>query len=223
MEQRNIFPTGATRRPDLTGERIAEALSAAARRTDRSDATTSHLLGDTVSGEPSPNRRRPVPAAVLVPLVDRDEALTILLTRRTAHLANHAGQISFPGGRIEESDADAVAAALRETEEEIGLKRDRIEILGRLDDYLTVTGFEVVPVVGLVRPPFTLSPDRFEVDDVFEMPLAFALDPRNFQRHWREARPGERRYYYAIPFGDRYVWGATAAMLMNLCEVLSAR
>jgi 8-oxo-dGTP pyrophosphatase MutT (NUDIX family) len=162
-----------------------------------------------------------IPAAVLVPLVQRDDGLTVLLTQRTAHLANHGGQISFPGGRIEPTDTDSTAAALRETQEEIGLMPDCIDVLGRLDDYVTGTGFQVVPVVGLIQPPFTLIPDSFEVEDIFEVPLAFILDPANHQRHSRMAPTGETRFFYAIPFGERYIWGATAAMLVNLYEALT--
>ncbi len=159
------------------------------------------------------------PAAVLVPLVRREPGLTVLLTRRTAHLNNHAGQISFPGGRFEEGDADAVAAALRETEEEIGLSPERISILGRLEDYVTVTRFRVTPVVGLVTPPFELALDPFEVDEVFEVPLDFVLSPANHQRGFRVVG-GVKRPFFAMPYGDYYIWGATAGMLINLYEVL---
>ena len=162
-----------------------------------------------------------VRAAVLVPLVRHADGITILLTQRTSHLANHAGQISFPGGRIEDRDADAEAAALRETEEEIGLDRRRVKILGRLDDYVTITGFQVMPLVGVVQPPLDLVPDPFEVAEIFELPLAFVLDPANHQRHSGTSKDGAPRHWYAIPYGERYVWGATAGMLVNLYEVLS--
>lgn len=158
-------------------------------------------------------------AAVLVPLVDRPEGLTVIFTQRTAHLSAHAGQISFPGGRREPIDAAPEDTALRETEEEIGLPRERIEILGQLDTYVTRTGFRVTPVVGLVRPPFDLDPDPTEVQEVFEVPLSFILDPANPQRH---SRPflGKERYFYAFPYEHRYIWGATAGMLVNLRDVL---
>lgn len=158
-------------------------------------------------------------AAVLVPLIDRDEGPTILFTQRTAHLAAHAGQISFPGGGVEAHDTDAVATALRETEEEIGLARAHVEVLGHLDTYITRTGFSVVPIVARVRPPFTLVPDPNEVDAVFEVPLSFILDPASRIRESREYA-GALRHFWAFPFGERYIWGATAGMLVNLCDVL---
>ncbi|AWK85419.1 CoA pyrophosphatase [Azospirillum thermophilum] len=158
-------------------------------------------------------------AAVLVPLVDRGEEITVIFTQRTANLTAHAGQISFPGGRMEPSDESAEDTALRETEEEIGLTRDRVEILGRLDTYVTRTGFRVTPVVGLVQPPFTLTPDPTEVAEVFEVPLSFILDPENPRRHSREFL-GKPRYFYAFPYEQRYIWGATAGMLVNLRDVL---
>lgn len=160
------------------------------------------------------------PAAVLVPLVQRAEGTTVLLTRRTAHLSAHAGQISFPGGGFEECDADAAACALRETAEEIGLPPERVDVVGRLDTYVVRTGFEVTPVVGLVTPPFELAPDDFEVAEVFEVPLAFILDPRNHERRKREDFNGVQREFWAMPYGEYFIWGATAGMLVNLYEVL---
>nr|WP_281300387.1 MULTISPECIES: CoA pyrophosphatase [unclassified Iodidimonas] len=158
-------------------------------------------------------------AAVLVPIIQRAEGATILLTRRAEHLSHHAGQISFPGGRADEGDANAIATALRETHEEVGLTPDRIDILGRLDSYETVTGFRIVPVVGMVAPPFDLRLDAREVADAFEVPLDFILDSTNHQRHSRMFR-GQRRHFYAMPYQDFYIWGATAHMLVNLAEVL---
>ena len=159
------------------------------------------------------------PAAVLVPLINRTDGLAVLLTQRSADLPDHPGQISFPGGRVEAEDVDAGAAALREAEEEIGLPRDRVTLLGRLPDYETVTGYRVSPFVGWIEPPFAITPDPLEVADVFEVPLSFLLDPANQQRHFRML--GEiRRDYFAIPFRDRYIWGATAAMLMILDRTL---
>ena len=159
------------------------------------------------------------PAAVLVPVIDRPEGATILLTQRTDHLPDHPGQISFPGGSIEAADPDAEAAALRETEEEVGLSRERVEIIGRLDDYAVRTGFMVSPFVGIVQPPFDLRPDPVEVAEVFEVPLEFILDTANHERRSRQFQ-GIESHFYVLPYEDRYIWGATAGMLINLYEVL---
>jgi 8-oxo-dGTP pyrophosphatase MutT (NUDIX family) len=159
------------------------------------------------------------PAAVLVPLVDHGTDVSVLLTQRTAHLRNHGGQIAFPGGRAEETDANPEATALREAREEIGLDAALVDLVGRLDDYVTVTGFLVTPIVGVVTPPFHLTLDPAEVDSAFEVPLDFIMDPGNHRRETR-IHKGERRSFYAMPHGDRYIWGATAAMLMNLHAVL---
>jgi 8-oxo-dGTP pyrophosphatase MutT (NUDIX family) len=160
-------------------------------------------------------------AAVLVPIVARPEELTVLFTQRTAHLKAHSGQISFPGGRLEEHDESAEAAALRETREEIGLAAAYVEVLGRLADYHTRTGFRVTPVVGVVTPPFDLTLDAYEVDEAFEVPLSFLLDPANHERHSREFQ-GRTVHYYAIAYRGRYIWGATAGMLVNLYRHLAA-
>ena len=162
------------------------------------------------------------PAAVLVPIVDRNEGPTVLLTRRTDHLYHHAGQISFPGGQVDPTDSDAEAAALRETEEEIGLPRRHITLVGTLDTYVTRTGFEVSPQVGVVAPPFPLAPDSFEVAEIFEVPLDFFLLPRNRQTHSRLYQ-GKERHFYVFPYQDYFIWGATAGMLVNLVEVLRER
>lgn len=162
------------------------------------------------------------PAAVLVPLVAREAGLTTLFTQRTGHLAHHAGQISFPGGHVAPEDETAEETALRETEEEIGLARDRVEIVGRLNQYVTRTGFTVTPVVGFIVPPFEVVPDPHEVAGVFEVPLDFLLDPANHQRHSR-AVGGIVRQFYAMPYGEHYIWGATAGMLMNLYQALRPR
>ncbi len=161
-----------------------------------------------------------IAAAVLVPLVLRQEGVTMLLTRRTDHLRDHAGQVSFPGGRVETHDEGAVATALRETEEEIGVARSHIEVVGELDLYETRTGFRITPVVGLVEPGFTLTLDEFEVAEVFEVPLSFVLDPANHQKRslvWR----GAERHFYLLPYGDREIWGATAGMIVNLYHCLA--
>lgn len=161
------------------------------------------------------------PAAVLVPVVRREAGLTILFTQRTDHLYDHAGQISFPGGRAEAHDESPAATALRETFEEIGLPHSRVEVLGTLTEYTTVTGYRVTPVVGLVSPPLTFSLDAFEVAEAFEVPLAFFLDPGNHQRNTLQYQ-GRTRHYYAMPYEQRYIWGATAGMLMNLYAFLTA-
>lgn len=168
---------------------------------------------------------RPVPeivpqrAAVLVPIVEREAGPTILLTRRTDHLPTHAGQISFPGGREEPQDKGAIATALRETEEEVGLSRRHVTVAGRLDSYLTVTGYRIVPIVGIVSPPFSLTLQEEEVAEAFEVPLSFIIDPNNHQLHSRKFR-GTVRDYYALPYKNFYIWGATAHMLVNLSDVL---
>lgn len=158
-------------------------------------------------------------AAVLVPIVLRSTGATLLLTERTAHLRDHAGQISFPGGRCEPTDASPEATALREAQEEVGLAANQVEILGQLPYYHTVTGFRIAPIVGLVTPPLNLKLDDFEVADVFEAPLSFLLDSGNHQRHQR-AYQGKMREYWAMPWQERYIWGATAGMLISLHDFL---
>ena len=158
-------------------------------------------------------------AAVLVPIIDRAEGLTVLLTRRSPHLPDHGGQISFPGGGVDPCDADAEACALREAEEEVALARRHVTLLGRLDTYIVRTGFKIVPVVGLVRPPLVLHAEAGEVDEIFEVPLSFFLQPDSRVVHSRAFR-GAERFFYAYPYGDYYIWGATAGILSNLCEVL---
>jgi 8-oxo-dGTP pyrophosphatase MutT (NUDIX family) len=160
------------------------------------------------------------PAAVLVPLVRREPGITVLLTQRTEEMPSHAGQIAFPGGRQQKEDADARATALRETEEEVGLSRTFVDVIGPVDPYRTGTGYEITPVVGIVTPGFTLHADPREVADMFEVPLAHFLDEKNHRidsRIWN----GRERRYYAMPYGDRYIWGATAGMLKNLQFVLT--
>lgn len=159
-------------------------------------------------------------AAVLIPVIDHPAGLTVLFTQRTTHLKSHAGQVSFPGGRVEPGDASAEFTALREAEEEIGLSAGRVEILGRLPDYRTRTGFRVTPVIGLVTPPLELEPDAREVAEVFEVPLAFLLDPNNRQRRTREFQ-GTTVGYYVFEYEDRVIWGATAGMLVNLYRMLA--
>lgn len=169
--------------------------------------------------EPLLNDQAPLEAAVLVPIVLRPTGSTMLLTQRTAHLRDHAGQISFPGGRSEAFDPSPEATALREADEEVGLSPHQVEILGRLPAYHTVTGFCITPVVGLVTPPLNLKLDDFEVAEVFEPPLAFLMDAKNHQRHQIEFQ-GAMREYWAMPWQDRYIWGATAGMLVSLHDFL---
>ena len=160
-------------------------------------------------------------ASVLMPLVDREGGVTVLLTQRTDDMPSHAGQIAFPGGRRQAEDVDAVATALRETEEEVGLDRRFVDVLGMVDHYRTGTSYEITPVVGIVTPGFTIKADPREVADVFEVPLDHFLDERNHRidsRVWQ----GRERRYYAMPYGKRYIWGATAGMLKNLHFILTA-
>jgi 8-oxo-dGTP pyrophosphatase MutT (NUDIX family) len=160
------------------------------------------------------------PASVLIPVIEREAGLTVLFTRRTEHLQAHAGQISFPGGGAEPSDASSIETALRETQEEIGLHPRQVEVLGTLEDHPTVTGYLVTPVVGLVSPPFELRLDEFEVAEIFEVPLVFLLDPANHRRD-SMIREGRRRDFDAVPYGPHYIWGATAAMLLQFHAYLS--
>lgn len=223
MEQGHFLSAGSPGHPRLTREALVRALEDGCGQERRSDILTARRLAANVGsqidfvGQPAPLMQ----AAVLVPLVVRDEGLTVLLTQRTAHLLHHGGQISFPGGRLEPGDPDPQAAALRETEEETGLARGSIDVIGRLDDYATITGFHITPVVGLLHPPLTFAPDEFEVAEIFEVPLSFIMDPANHKTDSRLLPSGEKRWFYAIPYQDRFIWGATAGMLVNLYEVLA--
>jgi 8-oxo-dGTP pyrophosphatase MutT (NUDIX family) len=169
-----------------------------------------------------PAATAPTPAAVLMPIVVRSHGPTLLFTQRTAHLTDHAGQVSFPGGRVEANDASAIDTALRETEEEIGLDRRHVEVLGSLPDYFTGTGFQVTPVVAVVHPPFDLRADPFEVAEIFEVPLTFLMDGMNHQKRTIEIPDGGRRTFYAMPYERFFIWGATAGMLRNLFHFLRA-
>jgi 8-oxo-dGTP pyrophosphatase MutT (NUDIX family) len=159
------------------------------------------------------------PAAVLLPIMARVPQPTMLFTRRAAHLKDHSGQVSCPGGRVALQDASPEATALREAREEIGLDPGRVELLGRMPEYHTRTGFRITPVVGIITPPFELRPDAGEVEEIFEVPLAFLLDPANHQRQSREWQ-GELRWFFAMPYEGHYIWGATAGMLVNLYRFL---
>lgn len=179
--------------------------------------------------EPKFSERPPADAAVLVPLILRGEGLSVLLTQRTAHLPTHAGQIAFPGGKVDAEDSSVSAAALREAHEEVGLLPRHVEVIGQLPVYITGTGFHVTPVVALVQPPFSLEPNPGEVDAVFEVPLAFLMNPANHRRHafdWQ----GRQRQWFSMPYlqqeaageVERFIWGATAGMLRNFYRFLLA-
>jgi 8-oxo-dGTP pyrophosphatase MutT (NUDIX family) len=172
--------------------------------------------------------REPAEAAVLVPLVQRKDELHVLLTLRTAHLNDHAGQISFPGGRCEPTDFNPIETALRETEEETGLAREFIDVLGTMPVYQTATNFMVTPIVALVQPGFILKPDVFEVEEVFEVPFSFLMNTENHQQRSLHTPLGERTFYampYECPVKQKsyFIWGATAAMLRNLYHFLHAK
>lgn len=163
-----------------------------------------------------------VQAAVFVPLVQRPDGLHLLFTRRASHLYDHAGQICFPGGRIESTDQDAVAAALRETQEEIGVTSDYIQLIGTQPGFLTSTRFTMKPVIGYVRPGFIIRPDLTEVAEVFEVPLSFLMDPANHFLHRAHLPDGGHRFYFSMPWKNYFIWGATAALIRNFYHFLSA-
>lgn len=210
-----LIGTGGSSRPSARGfieQARARLLAAAA-----------HEVGDHVlNPEMGPfafAKRPPRDAAVLIPVIDRPAGATIVLTQRTDHLASHAGQISLPGGKIDPEDDGAVGAALREAEEEIGLERRFVEPVGQLPTYLTGSGYRVAPVVALVSAEARLVPNPEEVADVFEVPLAFLMDEAN---HLRQSRifAGKPRYFYAMPYGERYIWGVTAGILRLMYETV---
>ncbi|WGS48984.1 CoA pyrophosphatase [Paraburkholderia sp. D15] len=233
-----VIGTGADL-PALTGERLTpDALRA--RFEQRLAWEPEPIVEARLRGAPIDPRI----AAVLVPLVVREHGLTVLLTQRADHLNDHAGQVSFPGGRYEPSDADTTATALREAQEEVGLAPSRVEVLGALPDYLTGTGFRVTPVIGLVHPPFALKMDALEVAEVFEVPLAFLMNPANHEVRVFRFDGGERRFF-AMPYpraqaaqtaqdahpadvepnpvgSHHFIWGATAGMLRNFYRFLAA-
>jgi 8-oxo-dGTP pyrophosphatase MutT (NUDIX family) len=158
-------------------------------------------------------------AAVLVPLIDHANGMSVLLTKRTESLADHSGQIAFPGGRKEVSDHSPEETALRETEEEVGIGRNQIDLIGRLSPYDTRTGYYVMPIIGVVDPPLNLTPEPAEVANIFEVPLDFVLDPANHRLEtYKAAKTG--RKYRAMPFGEYYIWGLTARILFELADVL---
>lgn len=206
--------------PGLAPERLTEdGLRArfAAGQPWTPEITDEQLLSRLTSSKPH------IRASVLLPLIAREHGLTVLLTQRTAHLTDHGGQISFPGGRAEESDASAIETALREAQEEVGLQRRHIDVIGSLPDYFTGTGYCVTPVVSIVQPPFELQADPFEVAEIFEVPLAFLMNGMHHQRHTGEFPGGHgKRSFYAMPYQGYFIWGATAGMLRNLFHFLRA-
>jgi 8-oxo-dGTP pyrophosphatase MutT (NUDIX family) len=215
MEQQRIFPTGPIGR-SLTVDLVIDRINAF-------DPEAVDIRGDHDLNKNTPDPlKKQRDAAVLIPIVRHDDELSVLLTKRTDHLKHHPGQISFPGGRTEDSDPSPVHAALRETHEEVGVTEDYITVLGRMGDYITGTGFRVVPVVGLVEPTYPVNVDEFEVAEVFEVPLSFLMDRNNHERHSREFK-GQTRHFWAIPYNDYYIWGATAGMLLNLCDILEGK
>jgi 8-oxo-dGTP pyrophosphatase MutT (NUDIX family) len=229
MEQRSVLSPGSAGPRRLTAEEVAARLGAASPGIRGGGLRRSQDAGPPLSPgsqrgdhdlNPGLFPDRPlVPAAVLIPLVAHPQGLTILFTLRTPHLAAHAGQISFPGGRVDPGDTDEQAAALRETSEEVGVDPKSVRILGRLDTYVTRTGFRVEPIVGLLTPPLQLTPDPHEVAEIFEVSLDFLIDPANRRRDSRVFE-GSERFFWAIPWQSRYIWGATAGMLVNLAEAL---
>ena len=191
---------------DLT--RITQALAGAA------PASSDYDLNPGIE---LPDRSKLRPAAVLMPIIETPQGERVILTKRSARLKHHPGQIAFPGGRIDDTDADAVAAALRESHEEIGLDPSNVEVLGQMPGHITVTSYTITPFVGRVRAPFMPVPEAGEVAEVFSVPLPFLLDPANFRierRRWR----GVWRSYYVAPYGPYYIWGATARMLKGLAD-----
>lgn len=213
MEQRNILSPAQLDTGYLTPDFVAARL--------RDDALARIHSGDADLNPGLEIAARRRAAAVLVPLVDHGHGLSVLLTQRTDDLSHHAGQVSFPGGRIDPEDESPEHAALREAEEEVGLDRSHVRVIGRLGPYLTGTGFHITPVVGIVTPPFELTLEPREVADAFEVPLSVIVDPRNHDRH--PTTIGSRTFQtYLIPWEDRFIWGATAGMLVNLGRILAA-
>jgi len=182
-----------------------------------------HVWTPELLEEPRFSQRAPVHASVLVPLVMRDNGLTVLLTQRTSHLSSHSGQIAFPGGKADPGDADAIETALREAQEEVGLERGLVQVLGTLPIYTTGSAFLVTPVIALIQPSHIVTANPFEVADVFEVPLSFLMDPANHRRHLMEWA-GSQREWLSMPYVDataeRFIWGATAGMLRNFYRFL---
>lgn len=199
--------------PDAVAERALSRLHGEPRQAPEDSAWGDHAIAGMNPAAQTLLAARP--AAVLIPLIARPDGVTVLLTQRSADLRQHSGQIAFPGGKIDAEDNGPLDAALRETEEEIGVSRSHVQPLGYLGPYLSSTGFRITPVVGLVAPDVQLSLNPREVDRVFEAPLAFLMNPANHQTHQREFK-GEMRSYFAMPHGDHYIWGVTAGIIRML-------
>lgn len=197
--------------------RLGARLEAAAMRGEERD-TGDHVLNPEL-GPYARWEGPPRDAAVLIGLLPRSGGPHVVLTQRTAHLKSHAGQVAFPGGKIDPGDAGPDAAALREAEEEIGLPPQNVELIGRLSPYLTGSGYKVVPIVGLIGGEPVFKPNPGEVDDIFEVPLNFLMNPANHQKLSRDWQ-GRPRYFYAMPFGERYIWGVTAGIIRSLYETV---
>ena len=219
MTRRASSTDPALRGVDSLRNRIRERFAGTTPGNDSAEAWLAGLPPELTASFHHLVPEQPTRAAVLVPIVDRQEGLTVLLTQRAADLKHHAGQISFPGGRLEPDDAGALAAALRETEEEIGLSRQFVEVVGYLPDHLIISGYRVTPVIGFVTPGFTLELDRTEVTEAFEVPLQFLLDPAHHKARRRALGEGEIEVY-DIPYGERNIWGATAGMLIDRKSVV---
>ncbi len=220
MEQGKILSSGRFDGSYLTRDFVASRFAAEASLDRAMGLRGDHDNNDGHPGLTLEAGRVLIRASVLVPLIDRPEGLSVLLTQRTDHLHDHAGQVSFPGGREEPEDKDAIATALREAQEETGLDPAKVELIGRLDTYITRTSYQVTPIVGLIRPPLDLTPDPFEVAEIFEVPLGFVVDPAHHELRSREFQ-GTNRQFYVLPHPDRFIWGATAGMLVNLAKLLA--
>jgi 8-oxo-dGTP pyrophosphatase MutT (NUDIX family) len=206
----------------LTGARRLPGRDAIAERLAAQPPLEELLTADDLEKQARASEQSLKPAAVLLLVVNHPGSPTVVFTQRTAHLSDHAGQISFPGGRCDADDCTPERTALREAEEEVGIAADRVELLGRLPEYRTSTGFAVTPVVGWAEPPMDYRPDPHEVADVFEVPLAFLLDERN-HRYESAFYKGRMRHYWAMPYGERFIWGATAGMLVTFHRLMTRK
>ena len=221
MEQEQVLSSGKPERARLTRDFVRDRIARYEPSVrGLSEEQLAEMRGDHTLDPAEDVKPLFRPAAVLIGLIEREDGLHVLLTRRTDHLKSHAGQVAFPGGRIEAFDESPTAGALREAQEEVGLPPDYVEVIGRIDTYLTRTSFEITPIVGFVRQPYPVTPDPIEVADVFEVPLDFLVDPVNHQRNTREIK-GKVHTFFAMPYREWHIWGVTAGILVNLAEVLA--